>query len=374
VSDDAQDKTEHASSQKLKKSKGEGQIARAKEFASACMLLGFCLYFYISFERIAEALLNLFKLNFSFSVETLQGNDQLLLRLSKSLFTLIEIFFPFLFVVVLSTLIGSLVLGGWVFSFKTIQPKLDKLSFFKGIKRMWSLKTFVELIKSILKVSVIIYLLYSFLSNNLVYMLSLQRLPIDASAIAVLTILAKYSLYIIAILLLYGLIDLPYQLYEFNKEMKMSKQELKDEHKQAEGRPEVKQRIRQIQQQMSQRAITKTVPDADVIIMNPSHYAVAVKYDPKRAEAPFLVAKGNDQTALFIQRIALENGVEVVISPALSRAIYHTTQLEQMIPNQLFVAIAHVLSYVMQLRRFKKNEIDKPNHLPNFVMPKGFQF
>jgi flagellar biosynthetic protein FlhB len=374
MSDEPQDKTEQASAQKLKKSKGEGQIARAKEFASACMLLGFCLYFYISFERIAEALLNLFKVNFTFSVETLRDNDQILLRLSKSLFTLIEIFFPFLFVVVLSTLIGSLMLGGWVFSFKTIQPKLDKLSFLKGIKRMWSLKTFVELIKSILKVSAIVYLLYSFLSNNLLYILSLQRLPIEASAIAVLTKLATYSLYIIAILMLYGLIDLPYQLYEFNKQMKMSKQELKDEHKQAEGRPEVKQRIRQIQQQMSQRAIGKTVPDADVIIMNPTHYAVAVKYDPQRAEAPFLVAKGNDQTALFIQRIALENNVEVVISPALSRAIYHTTQLEQMIPNQLFVAIAHVLSYVMQLQRFKKNEIDKPTHLPNFVMPKGFQF
>jgi len=374
MTDSAQDKTEHASAQKLKKSKGEGQIARAKEFASACMLFGFCLYFYASFDRIAEALTNLFKLNFTFTAATIRDNDQLLLRMYKALFTLIEIFFPFIFVVVISTVLGSLILGGWVFSFKTIQPKFDKLSFFKGIKRMWSLKTFVELIKSILKVSVIVFLLYSFLSNNLSYMLSLQRLPIEASAIAVLTTLARYSLYIIGILLLYGLIDLPYQLYEFNKQMKMSKQELKEEHKQAEGRPEVKQRIRQIQQQMSQRAITKTVPDADVIIMNPTHYAVAIKYDPKRAEAPYLVAKGNDQTALFIQRIALENNVEVVISPALSRAVYHTTQLDQMIPNQLFVAIAHVLSYVMQLQRFRKNETEKPTHLPNFVMPKGFQF
>lgn len=374
MSDNSQDKTEQASAQKLKKSKNEGQIARAKEFASACMLLGFCLYFYANFAHIAEAVLNLFQLNFSFSAETLKDNDQIVLRLSKSLFTLIEIFFPFLFVVVIATTLGSLLLGGWIFSFKTIQPKFEKLSFLKGIKRMWSLKTFVELIKSVLKVSVIIALLYHFLSNNLQYLLSLQRLTIESSSIEVLSQLARYSLYIIGVLLVYGLIDLPYQLYEFKKQMKMSKQELKEEHKQAEGRPEVKQRIRQIQQQMSRRSISKTVPDADVIIMNPSHYAVAIKYDPQKAEAPFLVAKGNDQTALFIQRVALENNVEVVISPALSRAVYHTTQVEQMIPNQLFVAVAHVLSYVIQLQRFRRDEIQKPAHLPNFVMPEGFKF
>lgn len=374
MSDNSQDKTEQASAQKLKKSKNEGQIARAKEFASACMLLGFCLYFYANFEHISEAVINLFKLNFSFTAETLKSNDQILLRLSKSVFTLIEIFFPFLFVVVIATTLGSLLLGGWIFNFATVKPKFEKLSFLKGIKRMWSLKTFVELIKSVLKVSVIIALLYHFLSNNLQYLLSLQRLTIESSSIEVLSQLARYSLYIIGILLVYGLIDLPYQLYEFKKQMKMSKQELKEEHKQAEGRPEVKQRIRQIQQQMSRRSISKTVPDADVIIMNPTHYAVAIKYDPQKAEAPFVVAKGQDQTALFIQRVALENNVEVVISPALSRAVYHTTQLEQMIPNQLFVAVAHVLSYVIQLQRYRRDKTQKPADLPNFVMPEGFNF
>lgn len=371
---DSADKTEKASPQKLKKSKGEGQIPRAKEFASACLLFGFCFYFYMSFDRIAEAIMDVFKLNFTFTRATLESNDQLILRLTKTVFTMVEIFFPFILVVIVCTTLGSLLIGGWVFSFKTIQPKLEKLSFLKGIKRMWSLKTVVELFKSVLKVIVIFFLLYYFLNDNLLYMLSLRRLPLESSSIEVLMQLARYSMYIIGILLLYGLIDLPYQIFEFNKQMKMSKQEIKEEHKQAEGRPEVKQRIRQIQQQMSQRAITKTVPDADVVIMNPTHYAVAIKYDPQRAEAPFLVAKGNDQSALFIQRIAIENKVEVVISPALARAVYHTTQLEQMIPNQLFVAIAHVLSYVIQLQEFRKNKTEKPTHLPNFVMPEGFKF
>jgi len=371
---DSADKTEKPSAQKLKKAKGDGEIPRAKEFASACLLFGFCLFFYMSFDSIAQAVMDVFKLNFTFTSETLASNDTTQLRLRKSVFTLIEIFFPFILVVVLSASIGSLLLGGWVFSFKPVQPKLDKLSFLKGIKRMWSSKTVVDLIKSIFKVTFIFLLLYYFLNDNIQHIQSFRNLPLESSSIAVLNELARYSMYIIGILLLYGLIDLPYQIFEFNKQMKMSKQEIKEEHKQAEGRPEVKQRIRQIQQQTSQRAISKTVPNADVVVMNPTHYAVAITYDTERAEAPFLVAKGNDQAALLIQRVALENGVEVVISPPLARAIYHTTQLDQMIPNQLFVAIAHVLSYVIQLRAFRENKAKKPNHLPNFVMPKGFKF
>ena len=371
---DSADKTEKPSAQKIKKAKGEGEIPRAKEFASACLLFGFCLFFYINFSSIATAVMDVFKLNLTFTTETLEANDAILLRLNKSVITLIEIFLPFVIVVVLATTIGSLILGGWVFSLKPLQPKLDKLSLLKGIKRMWSLKTVVDLIKSIFKVTFIFLLLYHFLSDNIQQIQSFRNLPLESSSIAVLNHLAHYSMYIIGILLLYGLIDLPYQIFEFNKQMKMSKHELKEEHKQSEGRPEIKQRIRQIQQQMSQRSISKTVPDADVVIMNPTHYAVAVKYDTSRAEAPFLVAKGNDQTALLIQRVALENSVEVVISPPLARAIYHTTQVEQMIPNQLFVAIAHVLSYVIQLQAFREKKAGKPNHLPNFIMPKGFKF
>ncbi len=371
---DSADKTEKPSAQKLSKAKKDGELPRAKEFASACLLFAFCLFFYSNFSSITTSVMNIFKLNFTFTSETLRSNDVMTLRLAKSIFTMIEIFFPFIIVVIIATTAGSLLLGGWVFSLKPLQLKLDKLSPLKGIKRMFSLKSVVELLKSIFKVTFIFLLLYYFLSANIQQLQSFRSLPVESSSVAVLNHLAHYSMYIIGILLLYGLIDLPYQIYEFNKQMKMSKQEVKEEHKQAEGRPEVRQRIRQIQQQTSQRAISKTVPNADVIVMNPTHYAVAIKYDTERAEAPFLVAKGTDEAALLIQRVALENGVEVIISPPLARAIYHTTQLEQMIPNQLFVAIAHVLSYALQLKAFREKKAEKPNNLPNFAMPKGFKF
>ena len=173
--------------------------------------------------------------------------------------------------------------------------------------------------------------------------------------------------------MLFGLIDIPYQRWEHMKQLKMTKQELKEEYKNSEGRPEVKQRIRQVQQQFARRKIEKTVPTADVVIVNPTHYAVAIKYDPSVYEAPFVVAKGVDEVAMHIQHVAKENQVEILSSPPLTRSIYHTTQLEQAVPNQLYVAVAHILTYVLQLKAFRKGQGMQPQPLPAFAIPKHLQ-
>ena len=171
---------------------------------------------------------------------------------------------------------------------------------------------------------------------------------------------------------MFGLIDIPYQRWEHLKELKMTKQELKEEYKNNEGRPEVKQRIRQIQQQFSRRKVDKMVPTADVVITNPTHYAVAIKYDPSISDAPFVVAKGIDETAMHIQRVARDNQVEIIHSPP-TRSIYHTTAIEQAIPSQLYIAVAHILTYVMQIQSFRSGKGDKPVALPHFVIPKHLQ-
>ena len=216
-------------------------------------------------------------------------------------------------------------------------------------------------------------LLYNYLSHQLQPILHIQTLPLNQGVVTILAILFEGILLLGFALLLFGVIDIPYQRWEHLKELKMTKQELKEEFKNNEGRPEVKQRIRQVQQQFARRQINNAVPKADVIITNPTHYAVALKYDPTLSDAPFVVAKGIDETAMHIQRIARENQVEVVNAPPLTRSIYHTTAIEQAIPSQLYVAVAHILNYVLQLKSFRKGHGDQPTPLPSFSIPKHLQ-
>jgi flagellar biosynthetic protein FlhB len=167
-----------------------------------------------------------------------------------------------------------------------------------------------------------------------------------------------------AVFIAFALIDVPAQAFFFARGQRMSKQEVKEEHKSNEGRPEVKQRIRQLQRQMARRGVRKTVPTADVVIVNPEHYAVALKYDEHRAEAPYVVAKGVDEMALYIREVAAEHGIETVPLPPLARAIYNTSQVQQQIPMALYKAVAQVLTYVLQIQAFRKGRYPAEPQLP----------
>ena len=201
----------------------------------------------------------------------------------------------------------------------------------------------------------------------------MQQLPLNQGVKLIMSILFDGLLLMGGVLLLFGLVDIPYQRWEHMKELKMTKQELKEEYKSNEGRPEVKQRIRQIQQQFARRRADKMVPKADVVIVNPTHYAVALKYDLSLSDAPFVVAKGIDETAMHIQRIARENNVEIINSPPLTRSIYYTTAIEQAVPSQLYIAVAHILTYVLQLKSFRNGKGEEPMPLPHFSIPKNLQ-
>lgn len=370
----AQDKTEKATPQKIKKARKEGQIPRAKEFTTSILFILVVLFFYFKINNIWLDLAGVFRFNMALSRDDLDTPSLLIEHLGQSLAIIIEMLLPLFLVILLATLGSSMALGGWLFHPAGILPKLSKLNPLSGIKRMFSSRSVVELSKSTLKVSVIFCFLYLYLNNNLPQLLALQSAPLRQGVSLVMHILFDAVLQLAVILILFGLIDIPYQRWEHNKELKMTKQEIKEEYKQNEGSPELKQRIRQVQQQIARRQIDKTVPDADVVIVNPTHYAVAIKYDPSLSDAPFVVAKGTDDVAMHIQRIAKDNQVEVLSSPPLTRAIYHTTQLEQAIPNQLYVAVAHILTYVMQLKAFRQGSSDKPSPLPSFSIPKNLQY
>ncbi|MCG7490981.1 flagellar type III secretion system protein FlhB [Vibrio sp. Of14-4] len=369
----SQDKTEKASPQKIKKAREQGQVPRAKEFTTAALFLVVAVYFDSQISVIWDNIAGIFRFNMSLTRQDLENPMQMIEQLGHSLGVIITLLLPLFVVIILVTLASTMVLGGWMFRMANTLPKLSKLNPVTGIKRMFSSRSLVELIKSFIKVLVIFSILYAYLSNHLQPLLGMQRLPLTQGIVNVMQILFDGLLLMGLALLIFGVIDIPYQKWEHGKELKMTKQELKEEFKNNEGRPEVKQRIRQIQQQFARRKINKMVPDADVVITNPTHYAVAIKYDLSRSDAPFVVAKGIDETAIHIQRVARDNQVEIINTPPLTRAIYHTTAIEQAIPSQLYVAIAHILTYVMQLKAFKTGKGEKPMPLPHLAIPKHLQ-
>lgn len=369
----SQDKSEKASPQKIKKARNEGQIPRAKEFTTAVIFLSVTIYFYSQLSKIWQTIIEIFRYNMVLNKETLASPQQMIEQIGHTLALLVEMLIPLFLVIVIITIVSTLILGGWLFRPANIQPKLSKINPISGLKRMFSNRSLVELLKSSLKVMIIFTVLYTYLDTNLQSLLGIQSLPLNQGVNLTMSILFEGLLLMAVTLLIFGVLDIPYQRWEHLKQLKMTKQEIKEEYKNNEGRPEVKQRIRQIQQQFARRKIEKMVPTADVVIVNPTHYAVALKYDTQLSEAPFVVAKGIDETAMHIQRIAKENQVEIVNSPPLTRSIYYTTAIEQTIPSQLYIAVAYILTYVLQLKAFRKGQGAKPHQLPSFSIPKHLQ-
>ncbi|WP_413112613.1 flagellar biosynthesis protein FlhB [Thaumasiovibrio sp. DFM-14] len=366
----SQDKSEKPSPQKLRKAKREGQVARSKEFTVGVLFIAVALFLKVYAEFLGDSALTLFQTNYQLSFAELREPDIMTRKLAESLRLLVGFFLPLAVMIILVAIFSSMIPGGWVMSTKLIQPKLSKISPIEGVKRLFSLKSLVELVKSILKIVLIGSILYWLLRSNLMTLLSAQRAPFEQGVGITLSHITQSLIYFGSAVLFIGLLDMPYQGWNHTKQLKMTKQEIKEEHKNSEGKPEVKQRIRQLQQQASRRRIDSAVPTADVVITNPTHYSVAIKYDLSRAGAPFVVAKGKDELALRIRTIAQKHQIEVVSLPPLTRAIYFNTRVDQEIPGPLYVAIAHVLTHVMQLKEYKEGRAVKPQPLPTMVIPK----
>ena len=369
---DSGDKSEQPSQHKLAKARREGQVPRAKEFVSSITLISVVAYYVLNVDMIKQTFIELFLVNFQFDSQTVSQPMAIVELVGTALFSMITLFFPLLIYQMIAAIVGSTLLGGWIFSPALLIPKWEKISPLKGLKRIFSSQSIVELFKNVIKVSLFFTLLYWVISSYISVITNLVSAHFDTVVLSVATITIEYLGYLLLIVLLFGLFDFPYQRHEFTKQMKMTKQEVKDEHKEQEGRPEVKARIRQIQTQNAKRSANERVPKASVVLTNPTRYAIALIYDLSQAEAPFVVAKGQDDVALYIRELAAKHEVEVVESPALTRAIYNTTQIDQMVPNQLFIAIAHILTYVNQLKAWRKGERNKPTSLPQFNIPKSW--
>lgn len=368
------DKTEQASSQKLDKARKQGQIARSKEFSGAITLIVSIGYFYTYSDVISDSITQLFEVAFRFTADTQKDNDRILHLLQLGLFLIIQLFAPLVVFKFLASAIATSLLGGFQFNLSLLKPKFSKINPLSGIKRIISKQTFVEFLKSLAKITLIFAILYYMISSHIHIIGNLVRASFQTTMHFSLLYVLELLGMLILVAILFGVIDIPYQKMTFGKQMKMTKQEVKQEHKEQEGRPEIKSRIRQIQMQNARRSASQTVPTADVVLMNPTHFAVALKYDLNKAEAPFVVAKGKNEVAFYIRTLAEQHQVEVLVVPEITRSIYHTTQLNQMIPNQLFLAVAQILKYVQQLKSWKTGQQGKPAKLPAFVIPDNLRY
>ncbi|TMP43452.1 flagellar biosynthesis protein FlhB [Pseudoalteromonas citrea] len=361
--DSGQEKTEEPTGKKIDESRKKGQVARSKELGTTFVLIFSAISLLMYGPAIGKGLYNIMgralTLNRNETYDTTK-----MFSIWGEMFS--ELIFPmsmFVFIIVIAAFIGNTLLGGFNFSWQAAAPKASKMSPAKGIKRMLGPQAGIELIKAMLKF-VLVAGFAIFLINTFFYEilhLSVEQIP--SSIIHALEILAWMFLALSCTLIIISAIDAPYQSYNHHKQLKMTLQEVKDEYKNSEGDPQIKARIRRTQREMSQRRMMQDVPDADVIVTNPTHYSVALKYDTEKAGAPIVIAKGVDELAMQIRKVAIGNEVPIVESPVLTRSLYHTTEVGHQIPDQLFTAVAQVLAYVFQLKRFQKGRGKRPTGL-----------
>jgi flagellar biosynthetic protein FlhB len=345
-----QERTEQATPKRIREARDKGQIARSRELTTLSMLLVSGVGILLLGRRVVDGLLATLHNNLQLTkLDILDASkipSYFLKEAINSLWTLA----PLLLLLVMAAILAPMALGGWAFSAEAISFKIDRISPLKGIKRIFSWKSIIEIIKALAKFSLIATVACFFMWKLRDELIVLGDEDILVSISKAGDILVWAFIALSVPLLLVVAIDVPFQLWDHAKQLRMSRQEIRDENKETDGNPEIKGRVRFIQREMARKRMMAEIPRADVIITNPTHYAVALKYDQARMRAPVVVAKGMDLIALQIRGVGGIYKIPIVSSPALSRSIYHNTALNKEIPAGLYMAVAQILAYVYQLK------------------------
>ncbi len=370
--DSSQEKTELPTARRLEKAREDGDVARSKELSMAMIMIVTSALMIFMGGDIVMSLGHMMTDGLLLDRALIFDVQLLPVHLATILFEGFWAIVPILLVTLFITLLTPAFMGGWIFSTKAFMPKASKLSPIKGFGRMFGVKAIVELLKAVgkfLLVAGIGLFTLTWYSDGL---MGLGKGSPEAAFMQAGEIMAWSVFFMCLSLVLIAAIDVPFQAYQHTKKLKMTLQEVKDEMKDVEGRPEVKAAIRQKQREMSMQRMIDAVPDADVVIVNPEHFAVALSYDQASEGAPKVVAKGVDHMSDRIREVAKKNAIEIVRLPTLARAIYYTTELDQEIPEPLYLAVAQVLSYVFSLN----NEMygDSQAELPQIDVPDDYQF
>jgi flagellar biosynthetic protein FlhB len=370
---DGQEKTEQPTAKRLEDAKRKGQVPRSRELNTMAVTMIGVISLVAMSRPLGNSLSEMMSQRFVLTREQIFDVNTMLIQLGQGVGEIFLSLVPFFLMVIVAAIFSSVALGGISFSGEALVPKLDKMSPLKGFKRMFSARGLVELLKAMAKFLLIGGITILLLYNTLGHYLALHGMDID-QAISRLNGLIGWSVILLASsLILIAAIDVPFQLWDHKRQLKMTRQELRDEMKETEGKPEIKSKIRQLQREMAQRRMMEQVPKADVIVTNPTHYAVALQYDPDRMHAPKLVAKGADLIAMSIRQVGEEHKVPLVESPLLARAIYHHTELDAYIPAGLYLAVAQLLAYVFQLRAYRTEGGARPEMPANLTVPEEFR-
>ncbi|HEY0847031.1 MAG TPA: flagellar biosynthesis protein FlhB [Noviherbaspirillum sp.] len=354
------EKTEPASPRRLEQAREEGDVPRSRELATCTVLLAAGLGFWISGETLVRRLGNVLASGFSFEREHAYDFNQLLMHLGVSLVDVVIGIAPLLGILMLVALASPLLIGGWLFTTKSLQPNFARMNPLSGLGNMFSVRALVELIKAIGKALLVGSIAWVVVSTQIDEMLTLSTEPLATGSAHLGHLLLTGFIAIVSGLVVIALIDAPYQMWHYANKLKMTREELRQESKESDGDPQVKARIRQMQREMARRRMMAEVPTADVVVTNPTHYAVALKYTDGKMRAPKVVAKGTDEVAAKIRELAAEHKVPMLEAPPLARALYRHTELGDEIPAALYTAVAEVLAYVFQLRAYGKNGGTRP--------------
>ncbi len=360
---DEQEKTEDPTGKRLEDARKKGQLARSKELSTALVLVASGVMFLLMGGTIATAIYGMMQDMFTLSRDETYDTTHMFNAWVQGFSAVAGPVMLYMIVAVIAGVYGSIALGGFNFTWESAAPKMNKLSPVNGFKRMFGTNGLVELLKALAKffvIATIALLAMIYLQDEALH-LDMELYP--NNLFHALNMLEWAFFFLTLGMIPIAALDVPYQIYKHNKEMKMSKQEVKDERKNAEGDPMVKGRIRRLQYQAAARRMMQQVPEADVIVTNPTHYSVALKYDDNGGRAPVVVAKGIEELALHIRKIGAAHDVPIVASPMLTRAIYYSTEVDHEIPHKLFMAVAQVLAYVFQLRAFKAGKGKRPKPL-----------
>lgn len=345
-----QEKTEEATPKREEKAREDGQVARSRELGTTLLLVTGGAAILVFGASLNQRLQGVMRFNFDFERAAAMDSALMLSHLGHSIGSMIDLVAIILLMLLVAGVIGSIGLGGWIFSTKSLMPKGSRMNPLEGLKRMFSMKSLVELFKALAKflvVATVAVVILLQMKDDLL-LLGLESLPAATRHAA--WIIAWSALGMAAATIIVALVDVPFQIFDHTRKLRMTRQQVKDEFKDAEGKPEVKSRVRQLQREMAMARMMEAVPEADVVITNPEHFSVAIKYDMDASGAPKVVAKGADQVAMKIREIAKHCEVPLVQSPLLTRAVYFTTDLEEEIPAGLYMAVAQLLAYIYQLR------------------------
>lgn len=370
--DSTAEKTEEPTAKRLEKAREDGQVVRSQELSVAMMMIGVAGFMYIFGGALILQLSEVFAAGFIFDRRDIFSDNLLPATFGSQALEGMLVAVPIFVLAIVLAFGASGILGGFNFSMKAAAPKASKINPLSGLKRIFGTKALVDLTKALVKFGLVAGVLYLVVSSRFDQLIGLGFMDIQPAMRGAGEIIAGGVVLVTLTLIIAAAIDVPYQLYEHSQKMKMTKQEVKDEFKDTEGRPEVKAQIRRKQREMAMGQMMDAVGDADVIIVNPEHFAVALSYDPSSSGAPAVVAKGVDFLAQGIRERAGDNAVPVFLSPTLARALYFTTDVNQSIPESLYYAVAQVIAYVFSLNSLGRGAAVAEK--PNPEVPKGMRY